>query len=312
MHQNIIITPYDTEWPNVFAREAARIKSALGTNCIAVHHVGSTAIPGMSAKPVIDMIPAVKDIVEVDQANTAMTKLGYTCHGEAGMLFRRFFTKPGFNIHVYENDAGELDRLQRFRDWMCSHPEDAQAYADLKLRLADQYAEERLKYTMGKENFIAAIDKKTGFDGLRIVKVLTDREWEAYHRIRKEQIFDLMKVTYDPQHPVFQDKSQVHLVLYKGSEIVGVAQLQFLTETEVALRPFAIDGRYQNAGTGSRFLASIERWLVQQGCRLLRLHAYPKALNFYKRNGYAPMPFPEKCSIPGIEVIDLAKEFGRG
>lgn len=303
----ITISPYDPEWPSVFAREAALIKSALGDNCTAVHHVGSTAIPGMSAKPIIDMIPAVKDIQAVDQANPAMVSLGYTCNGEAGMLFRRFFTKPGFNIHVYEADAGELDRLLKFRDWMRTHPEDAEAYADLKIKLAAQYAADRFRYTMNKENFIASIDKKTGFNGLRIVKALTDREWTAYHRIRKQQIFDPLNVQYDPNHPTLKDQAHVHLVLYQGSEIVGAAHLEFLSQTEVALRPFAIDALYQNKGTGSKFLTAVERWLSEQGVRLLRLHAHPKALSFYLRLGYVPMPFPENRSLPGIEPVDLGK-----
>ncbi|HTM63449.1 MAG TPA: bifunctional GrpB family protein/GNAT family N-acetyltransferase [Gammaproteobacteria bacterium] len=307
MNNKIVVEPYDPAWPEIFARESALIQNALGVNCVAVHHVGSTAIPGMSAKPIIDMIPAVKDITAVDQANEAMMKLGYTCNGEAGMLFRRFFTKPGFNIHVYESDAGELDRLLKFRDWMRIHPDDAQAYADLKLKLAVQFASDRFLYTMNKENFIASIDKKTGFDGLRIVKTLTDREWSAYHRIRKQQIFDLLQVEYDVNHPTLKDEAHIHLVLYKGSEIVGAAHLEFLSDTEAALRPFAIDAPYQNAGTGSKFLIAIERWLKQQGVHLLRLHAYSKALTFYQRLGYVPMPFPEDNHLPNIDPVDMGK-----
>lgn len=308
----IAVVPYHPQWPEIFAKEAARIKLALGENCVEIHHVGSTAISGISAKPIIDMIPVVKDIVKVDATENAMIKLGYDAKGEAGMLFRRFFTKSdadiSFNIHVYEADAGEVDRLLKFRDWMRSHPLDAQAYSDLKNELAIQFVNERLHYTMGKENFVASIDSKTGFAGCRIVKVLTDREWEAYHRIRKQEIFDLMGVEYDINHPGLTDKSRDNLVLYKGSAIVGVAQLEYLDANEVALRPYAIDAPYQQQGLGKIFLTAIEKWLNQQGRHIIRLHAYPKAVKFYEKLGYSPMPFPDKGRSFDFECVDMGKE----
>jgi GrpB-like predicted nucleotidyltransferase (UPF0157 family)/GNAT superfamily N-acetyltransferase len=307
----IEIVPYNPTWPTLFAAESALIKAALGNNCITVHHIGSTAIPGMSAKPIIDMIPTVKNISKVDAATALMIKLGYDAKGEAGMLFRRFFTKStdiiSCNVHIYEDNAGEIDRLIKFRDWMRTHPEDADNYADLKLKLTAQFANDRLRYTIGKENFVASIDNKTGFSGLRIVKALTDREWEAYHRIRKQQIFDLIGIEYDYNHYTYKEESHTHLTLYKGSVIAGAAQLERLNTDEAALRPFAIDAAYQNHGLGSAFLASIERWLKQQGCRILRLHANPPAVRFYERHGYSRMPFHEPGRVLHFEVVDMAK-----
>lgn len=311
MNTPIEIVPYNPEWPQDFAAESALIQRALGENCITIHHVGSTSIPGMRAKPIIDMIPVVKDIAEVDNASAAMMQLGYEVKGEAGMLFRRFFTKAtenlSCNVHVYEADAGEVDRLIKFRDWLRTHQEDANEYARLKSELAALNTNERLRYTMGKENFVVSIDNKTGYTGNRIVKVLTDREWEAYHRIRKEQIFDLMSVTYDHHHFTYKDEAYVNLVLYHGSNIVGVAQLQYLDANDIALRPFAIDAPYQNQGLGSIFITNIERWLKQQGKRLIRLHANPPAVKFYEQHGYTRMPFPEPERTQNIECVDMGK-----
>lgn len=312
MNTSIEIVPYNPAWPLYFAAESASIQTALGENCITIHHVGSTSIPGMRAKPIIDMIPVVKDIVNVDNANAAMMKLGYEVKGEAGMLFRRFFTKStqdlSCNVHVYEADAGEVDRLIKFRDWLRTHQNDAEEYARLKSELAVLHINERLRYTMGKENFIVSIDNKTGYAGNRIVKVLTDREWQAYHRIRKEQIFDLMGVIYNTDHFTYKDQAYVNLVLYHGSEIVGVAQLQYLDADVVALRPFAIDAPYQNQGLGSIFLKNIERWLRQQGKKLIRLHANPPAVKFYEQHGYTRMPFPEPERTQNIECVDMGKQ----
>jgi len=85
--RKIEVVEYDPSWPELFEVEAERIKQALGHNCIRIHHIGSTSIPGLSAKPVIDMLPVVRDIQEVDKATKAMESLGYEAKGEYGMAF---------------------------------------------------------------------------------------------------------------------------------------------------------------------------------------------------------------------------------
>ncbi len=87
---NIIeVVSYSDEWPKFFETEAKLIKQALGDNCLVIHHIGSTAVPGLASKPVIDMIPVVKNILQVDQATVAMKQLGYEAKGTdlAGSVF---------------------------------------------------------------------------------------------------------------------------------------------------------------------------------------------------------------------------------
>jgi GrpB-like predicted nucleotidyltransferase (UPF0157 family)/Ser/Thr protein kinase RdoA (MazF antagonist) len=160
------IKPYDANWPSAFEIEAKLIKEALGHNCLAIHHVGSTSVPGLAAKPIIDMIPVVKDITEVDNYNAAMEVLGYKAMGEYGIPMRRYFQKGlehrTHNIHVFEQNNPEIDRHLKFRDWMRTHPEDMQAYADLKKNLAIRFKNDIFSYCLEKEDFIAAIDKKAG------------------------------------------------------------------------------------------------------------------------------------------------------
>ena len=118
MTRKVEIVPYNPSWPQMFEEESAKIKQALGENCIAVHHVGSTAVPGLSAKPVIDMIPVVLNIMKVDQVTQNMQSLGYEAKGEFGMLFRRFFTKEHVarNIHVFEQGNPEIERHLKLRN----------------------------------------------------------------------------------------------------------------------------------------------------------------------------------------------------
>ncbi|MXJ74052.1 GNAT family N-acetyltransferase, partial [Escherichia coli] len=129
--------------PIQFEQEAEGIKKALGGNCIEIHHIGSTSVPGLAAKPIIDMIPVVLDISKVDSANAAMQVLGYEAKGEYGIPFRRYFQK-GYNLrthhaHIFERGNSEIERHLKFRDWMRAHPEDREAYACLKQELAHQH-----------------------------------------------------------------------------------------------------------------------------------------------------------------------------
>ena len=96
----IRVVPYDPRWPIQFESEARVIKKALGDNCVDVQHMGSTSVPGLAAKPVIDMIPVVWDIMKVDKDTAAMQALGYEAKGEYGIPFRRYFQKQGNQEHI--------------------------------------------------------------------------------------------------------------------------------------------------------------------------------------------------------------------
>ncbi len=193
LKRKIEVIEYDPQWPVLFELEAERVKQALGCNCITVHHIGSTSIPGLSAKPIIDMLPVVRDIQEVDKATKAMECLGYEAKGEYGMAFRRYFQKGGnvrtHHVHVYEEGDPEISRYLKFRDWMRSHPADAENYAKLKVELAEKFPHDILQYCNGKDAFVASIDAKDGFDGWRIVQALTDREWAAVRRFTPKIFF---------------------------------------------------------------------------------------------------------------------------
>src|SRR5690349_3621418 len=108
-HKIIEIVPYNPAWPQMFEEEAARIKQALGENCIELHHVGSTSVPGLAAKPQIDIIVAVKDLFG---AFPPLVKAGYIQKGEFNIPFHMVFGEqegqPRTNIHVYEEGNPEI------------------------------------------------------------------------------------------------------------------------------------------------------------------------------------------------------------
>ncbi len=293
--QKIQVLPYDTNWPHLFEREAELIKQALGNNCVAIHHIGSTSVPGLAAKPIIDILPVVTDILEVDECNDAMQKLGYRVRGEHGILFRRFFSKPDFNVHVFECGSPEIERHLKFRDWMQAHPDDLEAYEELKKQLATKYPYDIYAYCSGKGDFVANIDERTGWKGERIVVVLTNQEYEAYHRIKKEQIFAPIHVVYDESHPTLKDPNHFHLVMYSGRNIVSIAHIEFFETGEAALRALATDVVFQNLEYGTHMMILLERWLKHKGIRILKMHARLSVEHFYRALGYVDMDFDDPC-----------------
>ena len=194
------------------------------------------------------MLPVVRDIQEVDKATKAMESLGYEAKGEYGIAFRRYFQKGKnirtHNVHVYQEGDPEISRYLKFRDWMRSHPADAENYGKLKLELAKKFPHDILQYCNGKDAFVASIDAKDGFDGWRIVKALTDREWDAVRLLRQKYFF---KSKEDPYTWTFTHKDHIHFVFYKNAEIIGYAHLQLWPENRAALRIIVIDERYRKS-----------------------------------------------------------------
>jgi GrpB-like predicted nucleotidyltransferase (UPF0157 family) len=164
--KKIEICPHDPRWRDGFETEAKNIARALGSNLIAVHHIGSTSIPGIFAKPIIDMLVDVKDINDVDNHNSTMESLGYEVMGEFGIDGRRYFRKDNdagvrtHHVHIFENGSPHIARHLAFRDYMIANPDQAHAYSELKQRLAGEHAENPEEYMDGKDEFIKEIDRR--------------------------------------------------------------------------------------------------------------------------------------------------------
>ncbi|MFX1496320.1 MAG: GrpB family protein [Promethearchaeota archaeon] len=159
------VSPHNRKWKKKFDLEARIIKSIFNKEILAIHHIGSTAIPEISTKPIIDILVEVCNIDVIDNYNAKMITQGYIPKGESGIPRRRLFIKGSeelrtFHIHIFEKDNSEITRLLNFRDYLKAHPKEAQKYSKLKERLAREYSENIDGYLKGKDNFIKKIDKK--------------------------------------------------------------------------------------------------------------------------------------------------------
>lgn len=163
--QHVVVSAYDPRWKELFLAEAEKIKGILGENCIAVHHIGSTAVEGLAAKPIIDIMPVVKDFAETDERRAAFEEIGYEWMGEFGIAGRRYLRKGGdertHQIHIFaQADTGNIARHLAVRDYLRAHPEEAAAYASLKVRLAAKYPRDIEGYCDGKEAFVRALERR--------------------------------------------------------------------------------------------------------------------------------------------------------
>jgi GrpB-like predicted nucleotidyltransferase (UPF0157 family) len=158
--RRIVVVKYDPTWKLEFEAEAKRIALALGDLVVDLHHIGSTAIPGIFAKPIIDVLLEVDHIDELDERTSDMEELGYEAKGEFGIPGRRYFRKNDVSgerthqVHAFEVESLEIKRHLAFRDYMIAHPEVAQMYSELKLRLARKYPNDIEGYMDGKDSFI--------------------------------------------------------------------------------------------------------------------------------------------------------------
>ena len=160
------VVPHNPLWRDAFEAEAKHVATALGDNVSAIHHIGSTAIPDIYAKPIIDLLVEVRDITDVDVHSSAMESLGYEVMGEYGIHGRRYFRKDDqegirtHHIHVFEVGSAQIERHLAFRDYMLAHPLDAQSYSELKRRLAEQHSQSMDAYIDGKDDFIKEMDRR--------------------------------------------------------------------------------------------------------------------------------------------------------
>lgn len=139
MPVTIHLADYDPLWPHLFEREAAKIRAALGDGALRVEHCGSTSVPQLAAKPIIDIVLEVADSTEEDTYVSPLQAAGYRLHRrEPDWHDHRLFKGPdtAVNLHVFSSGCPEIDRMLAFRDWLRENPSDRELYEQAKRTLA--------------------------------------------------------------------------------------------------------------------------------------------------------------------------------
>jgi GrpB-like predicted nucleotidyltransferase (UPF0157 family) len=193
----IKVVPYDSRWPEMFESE----KKLLEPMFVEIHHIGSTSVPGLMAKPKIDIIAMAEDR---NETRKNLEGVGYIYKGEWNIPLQDGFTKRGkinVNLHVFfEPNHPEIELNLKFRDYLRTHPNIRDEYAAVKREiLKDETSHDKIDgfplYTIRKRNFIDEVIKNMGYNRLRVLKTLTEEE----------------------------KKLGGHFVLYRGTELIGHA-----------------------------------------------------------------------------------------
>lgn len=159
------LVPHAEVWHQLFAQEEARLRDALGGLAVSVEHVGSTAVCGLSAKPIIDIAVAVREIADAERCVAPLAGIGYEYRGENGIPGRHYFAKGEprtHHLHMVELSSEFWRAHLLFRDYLRRHPEAAREYDALKRRLAIEHAHDRGAYTEGKAAFIEGVLEAAG------------------------------------------------------------------------------------------------------------------------------------------------------
>jgi len=157
----VLIADYDPKWVELYEVLRVRIAGALGSVAATIEHVGSTAIPSLAAKPIIDIDVLLAAESSLGEAISRLEEMGYVYQGNLGIAERDAFRAPAGDIphHLYicPPHSSEFRKHLAFRDYLRAHPEEAAAYGNLKRALALQFKDDRSAYTAGKGEFVAEI-----------------------------------------------------------------------------------------------------------------------------------------------------------
>jgi GrpB-like predicted nucleotidyltransferase (UPF0157 family) len=169
MSEQLEIVRYDPEWPNMFSMERDRLATALGGVALRIDHHGSTSVPGLSAKPIIDIQISVLRLQPIATYAVGLARVGYVHLPHPDDSFCPFFHRPAvwphtYHVHVVESGGSEERRTLAFRDYLREHPKAAREYEDLKRQLALQHSaadfSARQAYAQAKTQFITNLTKR--------------------------------------------------------------------------------------------------------------------------------------------------------
>ena len=162
--REIHVLTYNPKWKKKFEAEATILRDVFGDLLLDIHHIGSTSIPNMNAKPIIDILISVADIEAVESFNDKMKSHGYESRGEQGIPGRRYFRRGlpqhSHHVHVYQIGDPNLERHIAFRDYLITHSARAIEYSKMKASLAQQFRYDPVSYNKGKAELAAQIESE--------------------------------------------------------------------------------------------------------------------------------------------------------
>jgi len=165
MKRCVLFREYEASWPQLYEAEKILVLGQIGEHLLTIEHIGSTSVPGLSAKPIIDMLLGVETLDQADACLDPLQQIGYeylperTAFTKARRFLRKYppFGPVGYHLHLLQPSSPYWTVLLVFRNYLWHHPDTAHQYSVLKQQLAEQFPTDRLAYLHGKADFIHAV-----------------------------------------------------------------------------------------------------------------------------------------------------------
>ncbi|MBO8435979.1 MAG: GrpB family protein [Spirochaetes bacterium] len=189
MPQHVIVTPYNPTWPEIYKEEKKLLSAIVGSNLIGIYHIGSTSVPNLAAKPVIDIMITVRSLSAIDDIENLFEAAGYEALGEYGIKGRRYFRKGGeertHQIHIFQaEDRKNIERHLAFRNYLRMNEKVRNEYEKLKTELAKKFPWDIDSYCDGKDKFIKETEEKA----LAVYDPTWDKLYTAARLIQNERV----------------------------------------------------------------------------------------------------------------------------
>lgn len=262
MMKKIQVLPYDPNWKEKYEFEAGLINKVLGDKVMGLHHIGSTSVPGLSAKPDIDILLIIDEL----ESSLMLQDIGYIFKGEINIPLRYFFSKntdySKVNLHICKKDHGFIDLQLKFRDYLRGHDDVCKAYSNLKYEIikspdAGKKIARLPNYTLAKNDFIKATLEKAGYGGLIVNFCVHEQEWQSAQILRQQE-FDRVGLQDSYQWNFYQENHK-HLVLYLGTKIIGYADIEVFPNNEPIITVISMKDEYSEQEYKAKFMRIINQ-----------------------------------------------------
>ena len=316
----MIVAP-DPRWPQWFQEESSLVRAAFGNRLLGLEHVGSTSVPGLGAKPTVDMMAGVAGKTVADAALPALAQIGYTdvlpipegtdwyyCLGKGSGTDRHF------HLHLARHENGFWRRHIVFRDFLRAHPGAAREYFELKRSLAMRYRDERMKYSVAKTGFVSWVEVQAA--GVTIAEMV-ERDvtaivltFDRWHKTTKQ---------YEDYYAQQQQGERTVLVARLAGEVVGYVTLlavsRYTPLREQGIPEIAdlnVINEHQGKGIGSALVYAAERLARQRGYAAVGIDveqspAYEAANRLYPHLGFEPDGRGITVGDDGLHYLHLLK-----
>lgn len=285
------IVSYSSQWPLLYVDESKKISALIRDGLIAIHHIGSTSVPGMAAKPVIDILVIVKNIDQLDKHKVDLAKLGYSWIGEGSIPGRRYLwkhdNKVDFHLQCFQHDHIGSKNTLIFRDFLIAHPNKAMQYVKEKEKASKKFPNDTHAYADEKNHFVDSLLKEAiNWHENKLVNDLIFKPIDIAHPALPNVIApSIGMVTEQKIQPILSEYniSNRHLIgAFSGDRLIGVIGVE-MTDEICAIKHISVPDENRMQGIGKKLILYIAHHFPNKH---LIAETDEDSVGFYRKCGF--------------------------